>query len=342
MTFPDLPSRSMALAVNNDGPSAPSASIQSDGWPLEAKPASSDFNYLGRAAHDWQQYYLGATAQLLTTAPNNGWIPLPNYTTSRTVAADPTYEITVSGVDLSTIIKEGCKLQLTQNSTVRYFYVQKSVGGASTVITLFGGTDYDVDDTTTFAITDIKFSYGIAPSGFTVDPAKWVGAVILSGLPVYLGIEAVLTRLRILENLHTDALLEQTAGNGIDVGTTGTKIKDSVQVFGQNGMIETGKIDPAVQNTWYNVRQFAEEGNGQIFASTENGSLVTCEREFTFGFNAGLPTNSSNAVYTLGAAYLQIQFVGANTLQIRTTSPDTTIGWTIKFNSNRRQGLGTI
>ena len=53
------------------------------------------------------------------------------------------------------------------------FVTALSYSGGNTSLTLYGGTDYDVDDTSTYAISDVKFSSMKAPYGFPLDHDKW-------------------------------------------------------------------------------------------------------------------------------------------------------------------------
>ncbi len=62
------------------------------------------------------------------------------------------------------------------------FVTALSVSGGNTSLTLYGGTDYDVDDTSTYAISDVKFSSMKAPYGFPLDPDKWSEEVTDSDL----------------------------------------------------------------------------------------------------------------------------------------------------------------
>jgi len=60
---------------------------------------------------------------------------------------------------------------LTQSSTIKYFLITGvSFSSPNTTITLYGGTDYTLANST---ISNIYFSTEKAPLGFPLDPAKW-------------------------------------------------------------------------------------------------------------------------------------------------------------------------
>lgn len=105
--------------------------------------------------------------------PKSGWISYSTVTPTRASADDPTYVLTFAGVDLTSTISVGMKVKFTQNSTVRYGIVTAISFSTDTTLTLYGGTDYDVDDTATYAISAFNYSTEKAPVGFPLDPSKW-------------------------------------------------------------------------------------------------------------------------------------------------------------------------
>lgn len=105
--------------------------------------------------------------------PQTGWIPYSTVVPTRASADDPTYVITFAGVDLTSIISVGMKVKWTQNATVRYGIVTAIAFSTNTTLTLYGGTDYDVDDTGTYAISAFNFSTQRVPLGFPLEPEKW-------------------------------------------------------------------------------------------------------------------------------------------------------------------------
>jgi hypothetical protein len=103
----------------------------------------------------------------------DGWTEYSDVVPTRTTADDPTYVITFSGVDLTDRISVGMKVKWTQNSTVRYGIVTAIAFSTNTTLTLYGGTDYDVDDTATHVISAFNYSPHKAPFGFPMSPDKW-------------------------------------------------------------------------------------------------------------------------------------------------------------------------
>lgn len=100
------------------------------------------------------------------------WSPISTIPT-RQSADDPTYVLRFAA-DMTSTISVGMKLAIMQ-TTAKYFIV--TVVGAftdgNTDITVYGGTDYDVDDTSGTPITGVKYSGAKAPFGFPTTPSKW-------------------------------------------------------------------------------------------------------------------------------------------------------------------------
>lgn len=107
-----------------------------------------------------------------------GWNKYTDVIPTRASADDPTYVLTFAGVDLTSKVSVGMKIKWTQNSTVRYGFVTAISFSTDTTVTLYGGTDYDVDDTATYAISDVYFSHHKAPLNFPLDPDKWSVEVV--------------------------------------------------------------------------------------------------------------------------------------------------------------------
>lgn len=110
---------------------------------------------------------------LYNPANAGGWISYATVTPTRASADDPTYVLTFAGVDLTSTMSVGMKVKWTQNSTVRYGIITAIAFSTNTTLTLYGGTDYDVDDTATYAISTFNYSTQKAPVGFPLDPTKW-------------------------------------------------------------------------------------------------------------------------------------------------------------------------
>jgi hypothetical protein len=103
----------------------------------------------------------------------DGWIEYDTVVPTRASADDPTYVLTFAGVDLTGTIGLGMRLKWTQNSTVRYGIVTAIAFSTNTTLTLYGGTDYDVDDTATYTISNFNYSLQKIPFGFPQNPDKW-------------------------------------------------------------------------------------------------------------------------------------------------------------------------
>ncbi len=76
------------------------------------------------------------------------------------------YTVT-SDIDLTAFVHVGDKMKFTNNSTTFYGFVHSI---SSTVIKLYGGTDYAVANS---AITAVYYSHAKSPFGFPTDPTKW-------------------------------------------------------------------------------------------------------------------------------------------------------------------------
>jgi len=101
---------------------------------------------------------------MLSTVSNEG-LTLVSDTWAYLAADDPTFTITVpSGA--ASLYSAGMKIKLT-NTTAKYFII---VNVADTVLTVYGGTDYDL---VSAAISSIYISHHRAPIGFPLDPTKW-------------------------------------------------------------------------------------------------------------------------------------------------------------------------
>jgi hypothetical protein len=86
-------------------------------------------------------------------------------------ADDPTFVISINA-DMTDKIGLGNRIELVQSGTTKYFIVTAvgAYSGGATLITVFGGTDYDLANA---AISTPKYSRVKAPFGFPLDPDKW-------------------------------------------------------------------------------------------------------------------------------------------------------------------------
>jgi len=99
-----------------------------------------------------------------------GWQLYDTVTPTYTSADDPTYTITFAAVDLTSVMSVGMKVKFTNNSTTFYGIITAIAFSTNTVVTLYGGTDYDVANS---AISAFYFSTDRCPQGFPMDPTKW-------------------------------------------------------------------------------------------------------------------------------------------------------------------------
>lgn len=100
--------------------------------------------------------------------PPDGWVPAGE-TWTYAGADDPTFTLTIAGVDLTGKYQAGQRVKLTQTSA-KYFIITLVAFSTDTTLTLYGGTDYDLANA---AISVPYYSPVKAPFGFPLDPAKW-------------------------------------------------------------------------------------------------------------------------------------------------------------------------
>lgn len=124
------------------------------------------------------------TANDLYNIINTGWVPItaevsPNLEFNLTTGGYDFYLAT--STDLSDKIKKGTKLKIVQGGTVKYFIVvDVHVNAASsTLIALYGGTDYEL---TWDTISSAYCSNTKSPIGFPLDPDKWSVKIVNTSL----------------------------------------------------------------------------------------------------------------------------------------------------------------
>jgi hypothetical protein len=105
--------------------------------------------------------------------PFTGWQSYSAVTPTRASADDPTYVLTFAGVNLTGVMSVGMKVKFTQNSATVYGIITAISFSTNTTMTLYCGTDYDVLDTASYAISAFNYSPHKAPFGFPLDPTKW-------------------------------------------------------------------------------------------------------------------------------------------------------------------------
>lgn len=115
----------------------------------------------------------------------DGWRKLAVQPT-RTAADDPTYSIRFTGVDYREYLAEGTPVKFTQNSIVRYGFVNAAplFSSGNTNITILtrldsSSADYDVLDTGTHAITNFAVALPKQPGlGFPALPVYWTTSLV--------------------------------------------------------------------------------------------------------------------------------------------------------------------
>lgn len=99
-------------------------------------------------------------------------------TITRASADDPTYVMTIAGVDWTASIGVGMRLKWTQNSIVRYGIVTAIAFSTNTTVTVLtscndANANYDMLDTGTYPITLVYYSTKKFPVGFPPQETFW-------------------------------------------------------------------------------------------------------------------------------------------------------------------------
>ena len=107
----------------------------------------------------------------------DGW-QIHTGTWARQSADAPNYVASVSPYSAG-VIFVGMKVDLFQDATDKYFFVQKiETTGSVGYLTLYGGTDYAL---TANSISSSKYSFDKIPAGFPIDPDKWTVSFVSTG-----------------------------------------------------------------------------------------------------------------------------------------------------------------
>jgi hypothetical protein len=98
------------------------------------------------------------------------WIADEN-TWTYSSADDPNFVISIDA-DMTGLIGVGNRIELVQSGSTKYFIVMAvgTYSGGATLITVFGGTDFDLANVT---ISTPRYSRVYAPFGFPMDKTKW-------------------------------------------------------------------------------------------------------------------------------------------------------------------------
>ena len=185
----------------------------------------------------------------ITSTIKTGWVSYKEVTPTRASADDPTYVLTFSGVDLTSILSVGMRLKLTQNSIVRYAIITKvALNGSDTDVTLLtrcsdytsSDADFDILDTGTYPITNVYYSSNYAPVGFELNADFWS---IERGLSSY-------------TNSSPSDGTWYSSGQSIDVPIGSWDLRGHLQVGvagGDNGNSVTGCLSEDATNPISNI-----------------------------------------------------------------------------------------
>lgn len=92
------------------------------------------------------------------SASSSGWI---SDSTTWTYASATSF--TIAGADETTTFTKGTRIRLTNDSSVKYFFVTSSSFSTDTTVNVYGGTDYTL---ASGAITATSYSYAQNPQGY--------------------------------------------------------------------------------------------------------------------------------------------------------------------------------
>ena len=111
--------------------------------------------------------------QLDDLAVTDGWKP-SSVQPTLIDSDDPNFTLRFTG-DVTGILSKGMRLKFTQNSAVVYFIIVAvgAYSGTNTDVMVYGGTDYNVLNTSTYPISLCKYSGEKAPFGFPLNPDLW-------------------------------------------------------------------------------------------------------------------------------------------------------------------------
>jgi hypothetical protein len=109
----------------------------------------------------------------LSQAISDGWVPYTAVTPTLETADDPTYILKFANINLTGILGVGMRVRWVQNSTTCYGIITAVSFSTNTLLTIYGGTDYDVLNTNTYPISNFAYSAMKAPLGFPLQASKW-------------------------------------------------------------------------------------------------------------------------------------------------------------------------
>lgn len=158
--------RSTGAAWEDCEPAAGSAhTIQDEGTPLTAR---ANLNFVGAGVTATDDAGNNATVVTILSG-GSGWVAAGETWTYASADA-PTFTFTVTG-DVSSKYSVGMRLKLTQaTGGTKYFLVTKIAVAGDTTMTIYGGTDYTLNNE---AVSSPYYSTSKAPQGFPLDPTKW-------------------------------------------------------------------------------------------------------------------------------------------------------------------------
>lgn len=112
---------------------------------------------------------------VLTSDSSLDWTTYTTVTPTRSSANATTkmYQLTFASVDLSAILTAGRRVKFTQDGATVYGIIHKVAFSTNTTVDIYCGTDYQIKDTASFAITNFAHSGSKSPSGFDPAASKW-------------------------------------------------------------------------------------------------------------------------------------------------------------------------
>lgn len=227
---------------------------------------------------------------------NDGWTSYSAVVPTRQASNDPFYTLRFTGVDVTGIFSAGARVSWIQNSIVRYGIVSSSSYGSSNtdvvILTKLRDTNanYDVLDTSTNAITALKYSYNHAPVGFPVNEANWMWY-----FKVY-----------------------RSTNQATSAGVV-TKVQFATEVEDVDGLYDSStnyRFTPK-ENGWYSVTwnikwNSISAGNDALSFLYKNGSLLTSGYSIRANTTEFTMITVSQKVYLTTSDYLEIYAQSGN------------------------------
>lgn len=139
-----------------------------------ATPASGYFQFYCKADGKFYTKNDTGTEVCITDLASGGGLDPSGWESADAMtyasADDPTFTVTITG-DQSAKYSVGMRVKLTQSTGgTKYFIITKIAVSTDTTLTLYGGTDYNLENE---AISNPYYSVVKVPQGFPLDLTKW-------------------------------------------------------------------------------------------------------------------------------------------------------------------------